>query len=108
MWAEQYGTPVGADITYYSKYEDLFYHLDIDSPQDKIKDYIESAYARWDDLQGEIKNITDWAEDMQLGMVKTLMTVSVRLFSVLHLKEWLSYGRISEIRAMNWTGIRQK
>lgn len=44
-WTEQYGTPIGADITYYSKYEDMFYRLNVDFPLDKIKDYMERAYA---------------------------------------------------------------
>lgn len=30
-WTEQYGTPIGADITYYADYEDAFYHLNVDS-----------------------------------------------------------------------------
>ncbi len=55
MWTEQYGTPIGADITYYSRYEDLFYHLDINFPEDKVKDYMDRAYARWDDLEDETK-----------------------------------------------------
>ncbi len=54
-WTDQYGTPIGADITYYSRYEDQFYHLNIDFPVDTIKDYMERAYARWDDLEGETK-----------------------------------------------------
>ncbi len=52
-WTEQYGTPIGADITYYSRYEDLYYHLDVDFPVDTIKDYMERAYSIWDDLKGE-------------------------------------------------------
>ncbi|QQV04438.1 DUF2931 family protein [Chryseobacterium sp. FDAARGOS 1104] len=52
-WTEQYGTPIGADITYYSPYEDVFYRLDVDFPVDTIKDYMERAYSIWDDLKGE-------------------------------------------------------
>ncbi|MBQ0151737.1 MAG: DUF2931 family protein, partial [Chryseobacterium sp.] len=52
-WTEQYGTPIGADITYFSRYEDKFYHLDVDFDLDRIKDYMERAYPIWDDLGGE-------------------------------------------------------
>ena len=54
-WTEQYGTPIGADITYYADYEDTFYRLDVNFPIDTIKDYMERAYSRWDDLDGETK-----------------------------------------------------
>ncbi len=52
-WTEQYGTPIGADITYYADYENKYYHLDADFSVDIIKDYMERAYSRWDDLKGE-------------------------------------------------------
>jgi len=45
-WTEQHGTPVGADIIYFSRYEDTFYHLKADFPADKIKDYMQRAYAQ--------------------------------------------------------------
>ncbi|WP_312902080.1 DUF2931 family protein [Chryseobacterium taichungense] len=49
-WTEQHGTPIGADITYYAGYEDTFYHLDADFPVEKIKDYMERAYANGEAL----------------------------------------------------------
>ncbi|MDR2236455.1 MAG: DUF2931 family protein [Chryseobacterium sp.] len=52
-WTEQYGTPIGADITYYADYENKYYHLDIDFSVDIIKDYMERAYSRREDQQGE-------------------------------------------------------
>ncbi|WP_228377048.1 DUF2931 family protein [Chryseobacterium sp. FH2] len=45
-WTEQYGTPIGADIKYFSRYEDTFYHLKVDFPVDKIKEYMQRAYAQ--------------------------------------------------------------
>ncbi|MBT2621191.1 DUF2931 family protein [Chryseobacterium sp. ISL-6] len=45
-WTEQHGTPIGADITYYAGYEDTFYRLKVDFPEDKVKDYMERAYAQ--------------------------------------------------------------
>ena len=44
-WTEQYGTPIGADIIYYSPYESIYYHLNVDFPIETIKDYMERAYA---------------------------------------------------------------
>lgn len=52
-WTEQYGTPIGADITYYADYENKYYRLNVDFPLDTIKDYMERAYSIWDDLEGE-------------------------------------------------------
>lgn len=49
-WTEQHGTPIGADITYYAKYEDTFYRLNADFPVEKIKDYMERAYANGEAL----------------------------------------------------------
>jgi hypothetical protein len=43
-WTEQHGTPIGADITYYAKYEDIFYHLNVDFPIDTIKDWTKRFY----------------------------------------------------------------
>lgn len=45
-WTEQKGTPSGVDITYFSRYEDQFYHLKVDFPTDQMKDYMERAYAQ--------------------------------------------------------------
>ena len=44
-WTEQHGTPIGADITYYAKYEDAFYHLNVDFPIDTIKDWTKRFYS---------------------------------------------------------------
>lgn len=43
-WTEQHGTPIGADITYYSGYEDAFYHLNVDFPIDTIEDWTKRFY----------------------------------------------------------------
>ncbi|SMP35807.1 DUF2931 family protein [Chryseobacterium profundimaris] len=44
-FTEQSGTPVGADIVYFSRYEDTFYHLKADFPKDKVKELVDRAYA---------------------------------------------------------------
>ena len=49
-WTEQNGTPIGADITYYARYEDIFYRFNIDFPVDMITDYMERAYANGEAL----------------------------------------------------------
>lgn len=49
-WTEQHGTPIGTDIIYYSRYEDTFYHLNVDFSIEKIKDYMERAYANGEAL----------------------------------------------------------
>ena len=45
-WTAQHGTPIGADIIYFSRYEDTFYHLKANFAQEQIKDYMERAYAQ--------------------------------------------------------------
>jgi hypothetical protein len=49
----QWGTPIGAYITYYSSYEGKFYHIDFRMPKEVILDYMERAYLRWDDKNAE-------------------------------------------------------
>lgn len=44
-FTDQHGTPVGADIVYFSPYEDTFYHLKAHFPVDKMKDLAQRAYA---------------------------------------------------------------
>ena len=44
-FTEQSGTPIGADIVYFSRYEDTFYHLKVEFPKDKVKDLVQRAYA---------------------------------------------------------------
>ncbi|MFY7814451.1 MAG: DUF2931 family protein [Chryseobacterium taeanense] len=44
-FTEQSGTPVGADIVYFSRYEDTFYHLKADFPKDKVLNMVQRAYA---------------------------------------------------------------
>ncbi|WP_313376452.1 DUF2931 family protein, partial [Chishuiella sp.] len=44
-FSEQSGTPIGTDIIYFSRYEDTFYELKVDFPLEKVKDYMQRAYA---------------------------------------------------------------
>ncbi|MHC0446228.1 DUF2931 family protein [Flavobacterium sp. 3-218] len=45
MWTEQYGTPIGADITYYAGYDNAFYRLKINFSEEKMKDLVRRCYA---------------------------------------------------------------
>ena len=44
-FTEQYGTPIGADIIYFSRYENAFYHLKANFPVELMKDITQRAYA---------------------------------------------------------------
>lgn len=66
-WTEQFGTPIGADVTYYSPYESVFYHLDVDFPKDKIKEYMKRAYSRVDDLKGETQEFKELGRGRKSG-----------------------------------------
>lgn len=44
-FTDQHGTPIGADIVYYSGYENTFYHLKAKFPIDTMKDLAQRAYA---------------------------------------------------------------
>jgi hypothetical protein len=50
-WTEQYGTPIGVDVTYYTKYEDTFYRLNVDFPVETIKDLTKRFYSNYEDLE---------------------------------------------------------
>lgn len=95
-WTEQYGTPIGADITYYSRYEDLYYHLKADFPKEKIKDYMERAYSIWDDPKAE----TQEYKKLGRGLRNSIRVNSYNSFSTLvfgfapkgMVVVWLNFG----------------
>ncbi|WP_291115561.1 DUF2931 family protein [Empedobacter sp. UBA7248] len=49
MFTERAGTPIGADIVYFSRYEDTFYHLKANFPVERVKELARRAYANSDD-----------------------------------------------------------
>ncbi len=49
MFTERVGTPIGADIVYFSNYEDTFYHLKADFPIERVTELTRRAYANSDD-----------------------------------------------------------
>ena len=79
-WTEQYGTPIGADITYYAGYEDTFYHLDVDFPIDTIKDYMERAYSRKDDPKEETQEYKRLGKGHKSGYPKAYDSFSDLVF----------------------------
>lgn len=48
-FSEQSGTPIGADIVYFARSEDTFYHLKADFPSELIKEMVRRAYANSDE-----------------------------------------------------------
>lgn len=90
-WTEQHGTPIGADIIYFSRYEDSFHHFKANFSQKQIKDYMERAYA-------QSGSITDDKEPLQeykrLGRNEKFSSATnaynsfLILYSVLLQKEW--------------------
>lgn len=50
-WTEQYGIPIGADITYYAGYEDTFYRLNVDFPVETMQDLTKRFYSNYEDLE---------------------------------------------------------
>ena len=45
MWTEQHGTPIGFDFTYYSRYENKYYHINADFDVAFMKDRVDRCYA---------------------------------------------------------------
>ena len=44
MWTEQHGTPIGFEFTYYSRYENKYYHIDADFDVAHMKDMTDRCY----------------------------------------------------------------
>lgn len=44
MFTKQSGTPIGADIIYFSRYEDCFYHLQAKFPVETMKEMVRRVY----------------------------------------------------------------
>lgn len=49
MFTKQAGTPIGVDIIYFSRYENIFYHLKVDFPKDQMKEMVRRAYLNDED-----------------------------------------------------------
>ena len=63
-WTEELGTPIGADIVYYSNYEDVFYHLKADFPVDYMKEMTQRAYFIYEpkNFEGNLPQYIDLRE----------------------------------------------
>ncbi|UHO39231.1 DUF2931 family protein [Chryseobacterium capnotolerans] len=96
-WTEQYGTPIGADITYYSRYEgtETFYRLNVDFPIDTIKDYMERAYSRVEDKKGETMKYKRLGRGFESGGGKAYDSFSTLVFGFAPkgmVVIWLNFG----------------
>ncbi len=96
-WTEQYGTPIGADITYYSRYEgtETFYRLNVDFPVDTIKDYMERAYSRLEDKEGETLEYKRLGRGFESGGGKAYDSFSTLVFGFAPkgmVVVWLNFG----------------
>ncbi len=49
MWTAQKGTPIGFEITYYSRYEDKYYHIDENFDVTYIKEMVSRCYPSSDE-----------------------------------------------------------
>ncbi|MCW3161525.1 DUF2931 family protein [Chryseobacterium oryctis] len=94
-WTEQYGTPIGADITYYADYENKFYRLNVDFPLEKIKDYMERAYSRKDDLDDETQEYKRLGRGYESGGGKAYDSFTTLVFGFAPkgmVVVWLNFG----------------
>lgn len=55
MWTEQHGTPIGFDITYYSRYEDKYYKINQDFDLEFIKKMTNRCYPTSDNGEDSVK-----------------------------------------------------
>lgn len=94
-WTAQRGTPIGADITYYSRYEDVFYRLNIDFPIETIKDYMERAYSHRDDRNGETQEYKRFGRGYESKVGNSYDSFSTLVFGFAPkgmVVIWLNYG----------------
>jgi hypothetical protein len=95
VWTAQRGTPIGADITYYSRYEDVFYRLNVDFPLDTIKNYMERAYSSVDDKSGETQEYKQLGRGHESGYGDAYDSFSTLVFGFAPkgmVVVWLNFG----------------
>lgn len=93
-WTEQYGTPIGADVTYYANYEDTFYHLNVDFPLETMKDLTKRFYATNEDLNNEepLKEYVYERKDNQYGAYTEFRDLVFGFAPKGMVVVWLRYG----------------
>ena len=85
-WTAQNGTPTGADVTYYSGYEDAFYHLDVKFPKEKLnallgsKKFRKAANLNFGNREDKIQNF----DGLMFGFAPKGMVVI-----------WLRFGSVT-------------
>ena len=94
-WTEQHGTPSGADIVYFSEYEEKFYHLNVDFDKEKIKEFMKRAYARIDDKKDETKEYKELGRSYVSGRNQPYDSFSTLVFGFAPkgmVVVWLRFG----------------
>ncbi|WP_426485419.1 DUF2931 family protein [Flavobacterium sp. 2] len=93
-WTEQYGTPIGADITYYVDYEDCFYKLDVDFPVETMKDLTTRFYAIDEDLNNDepLKEYVYERKDNQYAAYSEFSDIIFGFAPKGMVVVWLRYG----------------
>ncbi len=101
-FTEQGGTPIGADIKYYARYESAYYHLKANFPVDKVKELVQRAYAvdeseSSDEPMKEFINILDEPDYRKKynGYVKSYYKMSDLIFGFAPkgmVVVWLGFG----------------
>ncbi|KUJ60688.1 hypothetical protein AR687_16800 [Flavobacteriaceae bacterium CRH] len=93
-WTEQYGTPVGVDVTYYSKYEDTFYRLNVDFPIDTIKDWTKRFYPS-SEVEKNHNELQEYIYDTKPAQKQTYIEFRDLIFGFAPkgmVVVWLRYG----------------
>ncbi|GAA5098655.1 hypothetical protein GCM10023210_35060 [Chryseobacterium ginsengisoli] len=94
-FTERRGTPKGADIVYFSRYEDTFYHLKTDFPEKEVKDFIRRAYADEEDNDcGILKEFVYTDQENYCGAYKKLGDLVFGFAPKGMVVVWLRFGYV--------------
>lgn len=99
-WTEQVGTPIGADIVYYSNYEDVFYHLKAKFPVEYMKEMSHRAYFDMEPeyFEGELPKYIDIRKDPHYESLYNHLVITCRVF------EYLIFGFAPKGMVVVWIG----
>ncbi|GAA4152185.1 hypothetical protein GCM10022217_06760 [Chryseobacterium ginsenosidimutans] len=94
-FTERRGTPKGADIVYFSRYEDAFYHLKADFPEKEVKDFVRRAYADEEDSDcGVLKEFVYTDKENYCGAYKKLGDLVFGFAPKGMVVVWLRFGYV--------------
>lgn len=96
-FTERTGTPKGVDIVYFSRYEDTFYHLKTDFPENEIKDMVRRAYADEEDTDcGVLKEFVYTDKEKYCGAYKKLGDLVLGFAPKGMVVVWLRFGYVQK------------